>query len=119
MSSTPAGRSPRTPNTFRLPDGFRPEYVLVPGIDTEGGLVAVFRDGSYSPSWMPQEARDALAVAARTLTPATCRIEVVRRGNAAWVCRCACGWVTGSFETRSEARGAKAVHRRDAQRDAA
>ena len=119
MSSTPAGRSPRQPNTFRLPDGVQPAYVLVPDIDPEGGLVAVFRDGSYSTSWMPQEAREALAVTAQALTPLTCSIEVARRGSASWVCRCACGWVTGSFATRAEALEAKAAHRRDAQRDAA
>jgi hypothetical protein len=119
MSTLTAVSANRKPSTFRLPNGTQPAYVLVPGIDPEGGLVAVFHDGSYSPSWMPQEARDALAVTARALTPATCRVEVARRGNSAWVCRCACGWVTGSFDTRSEAREAKAAHRRDVQRDAA
>lgn len=54
------------PNTFRLPKGIRPSYVLVPGIDPDGGLVAVFTDGSYSRSWMPAGAREALAATAGT-----------------------------------------------------
>jgi len=119
MSTLTAVSANRKPSTFRLPNGVQPAYVLVPGIDPNGGLVAVFRDGSFSPSWMPQEAQEALMVTTQALTPATCRVEVARRGCAAWVCRCACGWVTGSFATRSEAREAKAAHRRDTQRDAA
>jgi len=69
MSISPAGRTTRKPNTFRLPDGFRPEYVLVPGIDPDGGLVAVFRDGSYSPSWMPDAAQEALVATVGKLVP--------------------------------------------------
>lgn len=69
MSISPAGRTTRKPNTFRLPDGLRPEYVLVPGIDPDGGLVAVFRDGSYSPSWMTDAAREAVTVTASKVAP--------------------------------------------------
>jgi len=112
MKTTTAVSADRTPSTFPLPNGIRPAYVLVPGLDPEGSLVVVFPDGSYSPSWMPQEARAAVTAAAAAFSPATCRVEIARRGESAWVCRCACGWVTGSFETRAAARDARTAHRR-------
>lgn len=71
MSTSPAVSADRKPSAFRLPHGLRPAYVLVPGLDPEGGLVAVFPDGSYSPSWMPQAAREAVTATVANQAPST------------------------------------------------
>jgi len=41
------------------------------------------------------------------------KVDVVQRGEGAWVCRCSCEWVTGSFPTREEAREGRRWHLRD------